>query len=95
MGLKRRDFIKGCATACVLMVPGIASAAKIQGNNAASFQDQDLRIQKSIKAGFGGGFSVRSHRQSNGLTYADIEHSGNRYTVASADLLDWKILGSV
>ena len=94
MNIKRRDLIKGCAAACVLMVPGIASAATNLNNNEASFQGADLRIEKSIKAGFGGGFSVRTHSQSNGLTYAEIEHFGNRYTVVSADLVDWKIMSS-
>lgn len=97
MGIKRRDFVKGCATASVLLLPGIASAAKaVNANNApASVSDiDDLHIEKSIKASFGGGFSVQAHTQSDGLTYADIEHFGNRYAVASADLLDWKIVES-
>ena len=68
MDIKRRDFVKGCATVSVLLLPGIASAAS------------------------GGGFSVRDYSQSNGRTYANIEHFGNRYAVASADLLDWKIV---
>lgn len=94
MNIQRRDFIKGCATACVLMVPGMASAARRLNNNKASGQGADLRIKKSIKAGFGGGFSVLAHGQSNGLTYAEIEHVGNRYLVVSADLVDWTIRGS-
>ena len=94
MNIKRRDFIKGCATACVLMVPGTASAATRLNNNEASVRDADSRIEKSIKAGFGGGFSVRAHGRSNGLTYAEIEHFGNRYTVVSADMVDWKIMSS-
>jgi len=76
------------------MVPGMASAVTSLNNNEASVQGADLRIEKSIKAGFGGGFSVRTHRQAKGLTYAEIEHVGNRYTVVSADLLDWKIMSS-
>ncbi len=76
------------------MVPGIASAATRLNNNKASGQGADLRIQKSIKAGFGGGFSVLAHSQSNGLTYAEIEHVGNRYLVVSANLVDWTIMGS-
>ena len=95
MNIKRRDFIKGCATAWVLIVPGIASAATSLNNNKASIQGADLRIEKSIKAGFGGGFSVRAHGRSHGLTYAEIEHVGNRYTVVSADLVDWKIMNSI
>ncbi len=94
MNIQRRDFIKGCATASVLMVPGIASAATRLNYNKASGQGADLRIQKSIKAGFGGGFSVLAHSQSNGLTYAEIEHVGNRYLVVSANLVDWTIMGS-
>lgn len=94
MDIKRRDFVKGCAAASVLLLPGIASAAK--GNNASDARASiaDSHIEKSIKASFGGGFSVRAHSQSDGLTYADIEHFGNRYAVASADLLDWKIVRS-
>jgi hypothetical protein len=99
MGIKRRDFVKGCAAASVLLLPGIASAAK--GENAYNapvsgddLHTDDLHIEKSIKASFGGGFSVRAHTRSDGLTHADIEHFGNRYAVASADMLDWKIVGS-
>jgi len=94
MNIKRRDFVKGCAAACILLVPGIASAAK--GANASNaLAGADSQIAKSIKAGFGDGFSVQSHSRSDGLTYADIEHFGNRYTVASADLLNWKIVSSL
>ncbi|HWK70161.1 twin-arginine translocation signal domain-containing protein [Pollutimonas sp. M17] len=95
MNIKRRDFVKGCAaaSACMVLLPGIASAAK--GQNANNTQASSADIEKSIKAGFGGGFSVRGHSRSNGLTYANIEHSGNRYAVASADLLDWKIVSSL
>ena len=90
MEIKRRDFVKGCGTACVLLLPGVASSARCEIPNSGV----DSHIEKSIKASFGGGFSVRAHTQSDGLTYADIEHFGNRYAVASADLLDWKIVGS-
>jgi hypothetical protein len=93
MNIKRRDFVKGCAAACVLLLPGIASAAKGGNANNALASAADSRIEKSIKASFGGGFSVRTHTQSGGLTHAEIEHFGNRYAVASADLLDWKIVG--
>lgn len=93
MDIKRRDFVKGCAAvACVGLLPGIANAAPGNNVNSAPVSDADSRIRKSIKASFGGGFSVQSHRQSDGLTYANIEHFGNRYSVASADLLDWKIV---
>ena len=92
MNTKRRDFIKGCATACALMVPGITCAVTSRNNDKTAVQGADLRVEKSIKAGFGGGFSVRAHGRSHGLTYAEIEHVGNRYTVVSADLIDWKIV---
>jgi hypothetical protein len=93
MDIKRRDFVK-CAAASVLLLPGIAIAATGGNANDAPASGADLYIEKSIKASFGGGFSVRAHTRSDGLTHADIEHFGNRYTVASADLLDWKIVGS-
>ena len=94
MEIKRRDFVKGCAAASALLLTGIDSAAKGENANNAPLAGADSYIEKSIKASFGGGFSVRAHTQSDGLTYADIEHFGNRYAVASADLLDWKIVGS-
>jgi hypothetical protein len=98
MDIKRRDFVK-CAAVSVLLLPSIASAAtgKNANNAPASGEDlhiDNLRVEKSIKASFGGGFSVRAHTRSDGLTHADIEHFGNRYAVASADLLNWKIVGS-
>ncbi|WJJ93494.1 twin-arginine translocation signal domain-containing protein [Neopusillimonas aromaticivorans] len=95
MTINRRDFIKGCTSACVLLVPGLAGAAALQSNLGSPAADASAKIEKSIKAGFGGGFALRGHRQSEGLTYADIEHQGNRYTVASADQIDWKILSAV
>jgi hypothetical protein len=94
MAIKRRDFVKGCAAGTVLLLPGIASAAKRENASNAPSSGADSHIERSIKASFGGGFSVRAYTQPDGLTYADIEHFGNRYAVASADLLDWKILGS-
>ncbi|MBP6019854.1 MAG: twin-arginine translocation signal domain-containing protein [Burkholderiaceae bacterium] len=88
MNIKRRDFFKGCAAAaCVLALPGIAIAAK-SANNAPALG----AVEKSIKASFGGGFSVESHSQSGKLTHATIENFGNRYAVTSTDLLDWKIV---
>jgi anaerobic selenocysteine-containing dehydrogenase len=94
MEIKRRDFVKGCAAACALLLAGVDSAAKGENANNAPASDTDSYIEKSIKASFGGGFLVRAHTQSDGLTYADIEHLGNQYAVASADLLDWKIVRS-
>ncbi|MBV6273521.1 twin-arginine translocation signal domain-containing protein [Alcaligenaceae bacterium CGII-47] len=92
MKLRRRDFVKGCAAVSALSLPGIARVAIGQSTSNASASVADLHIEKSIKASFGGGFSVRTHQQSNGLTHANIEHLGNRYLVMSADLLDWKIV---
>ncbi|QZN98839.1 hypothetical protein [Chenggangzhangella methanolivorans] len=54
----------------------------------------DPAVEKSIRASFGGGFSVRTQTELRGLTYAEIEHSGNRFVVASADALDWKFVAS-
>jgi hypothetical protein len=91
MEIKRRDFVKGCGAASVLLLSGIANSARCEIANNAGV---NLRIEKSIKASFGGGFSVCARSESGGLTYADIEHFGNRYAVISADLIDWKIVGS-
>ncbi|MFJ7566215.1 twin-arginine translocation signal domain-containing protein [Herminiimonas sp. NPDC097707] len=97
MDVKRRDFVKGCgAAACVLLLPVGASASTIaaKGKKANNTSAADLRIEKSIKANFGGGFTVRSHTQSGALTRAEIENFGNRYAVTSANMLDWKIVSS-
>ena len=95
MNIKRRDFVKGCAAAAgVLLLPGMAHALKGENAHGAAAAGADSRIEKSIKAGFGGGFSVRSHTQSNGLTYANIEHFNTRYVVSSTNLLDWKIVSA-
>ncbi|GEC17142.1 twin-arginine translocation signal domain-containing protein [Nitrobacter winogradskyi] len=91
MDIKRRDFVKGCATVSVLLLPGSASATSGKNANRASASASRSQVEKSIKASFGGGFSVRDYTQSDGRTCANIEHSGNQYAVASADLLDWKI----
>ncbi|WP_188820633.1 twin-arginine translocation signal domain-containing protein [Brucella endophytica] len=88
MRIGRRDFIKGCAAVSALSLPVMASTAE------ASAAEIGLHIEKSIKASFGGGFAVLSHHRSKGLTQAEITHFGNRYTVASADLQDWKIIRS-
>ena len=80
MGIKRRDFIKGCTAAGAFMLPGMTMAAQVaNANNAQS-----------------AAFSIaQAHTQSAGLTYANIEHFGNQYKVASANLLDWKIVSAV
>ena len=91
MNIKRRDFVKGCATVSVLLLPGIADAATHKKTNKVGLKSKS-RIEKSIKASFGDGFSVRDFMQSKGRTIANIEHFGDRYAVASADLLDWKIV---
>jgi hypothetical protein len=94
MGIKRRDLVQGCAAASALLLTGIASAAKGKNANNAPASGVDSHIEKSIKASFGSGFSVRAHSRSGGVTYADIEHFANQYAVTSADLLDWKIVRS-
>lgn len=94
MDFKRRDFVKGCAMASVLLLPGISSATKGKTANNAPVSVVAAQIERSIKASFGGGFSVQTHTEAAGLTYAKIEHHGNWYAVASADLLDWRIVRS-
>lgn len=101
MGIKRRNFIKMCGAASLAFLPGVAiaekygSAGKYANANAAHAPTgAEARIRKSIRAHFGDSFSVRKHGRSRGLTYADIEHAGNLYTVHSRDLENWKIVAS-
>ena len=90
--VERREFFKGCAASSVLLLVGMDNAAKAVTAQQAPVSAAN--VEKSIKASFGGSFSVQAHAHSHGRTYAHIEHSGNRYAVASADLLDWKIVRS-
>jgi hypothetical protein len=90
MDIERRDFFKGCVASSVLLLVGMDNAAKAVTAHQAPVPVDN--IEKSIKASFGGSFSLQGHAHSHGLTYANIEHCGNRYAVASADLLDWKIV---
>lgn len=92
MNINRRDFVKGCAAVYVLSLPVVAGAAKAASASNALASSMGPDLEKSIKAGFGGGFSLRAHKQVNGLTYAHIEHAGNQYAVASANSLDWQIV---
>lgn len=94
MDIERRDFVRGCAAASVLLLAGIDGGARGENANNAPASVADSHIERSVKASFGGGLSVRAHTRSDGLTYADIEHFGSRYAAASADLLDWKIVRS-
>ena len=89
---RRRDLFKGCAASSVLLLVGMDNVAKAATVHRAPVSGAN--IEKSIKASFGGSFSVQAHAQSHGRTYAHIEHNGNRYAVASADLLEWKIVRS-
>ena len=92
MFVRRRDFIKGLMA--IYFLPYSISTVKAGTLRSTPTTIADPNIEKAIKASFGGGFSVLHHNQSKGLTYADISHFDNRYTVASADLQNWKILRS-
>ena len=94
MNMDRRNFVTLLGTASVLLLPGIAAAAEGNDANGAAATEAALRIEKSIRANFGGGFKVLSHRRSGGQTVADIEHLGNRFVVTSPDLVDWKYVSS-
>ncbi len=87
MGFTRREFVKGFAVTTALMGSGFVFAGT---NDAAS----KVAIEKSIKANFGGGFSLISYSKSGSVTQAKIENFGNQYTVTSGNLIDWKIIQS-
>lgn len=96
MNSQRRNFMKVCGGAAgVAAVPGLAGASLLTGADARSAAAADAaHVEKSIKAGFGGGFSVQSHRAVDGLVYADIRHGGSRYLVTSPDLFDWQVVAA-
>ncbi len=91
MIIKRRDFVKGCVAISALSLSVGSATAR---HAVVSQVDAGLNIEKSIKASFGGGFSLLSYKQEKGLTHANIAHSGNRFEVASNDLLNWQIMRS-
>ncbi|MES2585654.1 MAG: twin-arginine translocation signal domain-containing protein [Pseudomonadota bacterium] len=87
MSFTRRDFIKSLAATAALM----GSASAIASSDSVASK---AAIEKSIKASFGGGFSLISYSKSGATTQAKIENFGNQYTVTSMNLLDWKIIQS-
>lgn len=87
MVFTRREFVKGFAVTAALMGSGFTIASN---DHVANKND----IEKSIKANFGGGFSLISYSKSGTVTQAKIENFGNQYTVTSLNLLDWKIIQS-
>jgi|GEM_PF-1238772 hypothetical protein len=97
MDLKRRTLGKLflCAVAFTGLSPSFAAGQKNSNESAQSAQSTSgADTEKSIKASFGGGFSMLTHSKSDGITYARIENFGNEYTVSSKNLLDWKIIES-
>jgi hypothetical protein len=94
MNIERRDLLKACCFGSALFLPGLVWATERASPNDASVAVADAHLETSIRASFGGGFSVLAHKQSDGQVYAEIEHVGNRYVVVSADLVDWKIMHS-
>ena len=95
MNSQRRHFIKTCGAASALLLPGFAGAALLPDPAADVAAPTFSQIEKSIKAGFGGGFAVHSHHHDGGRFYADIQHAGTRYRVSSPDLYDWKVVSTV
>ena len=91
MNLKRRDFVGACAATFAYFGSGFVIAASGSSSSSAAGR---AAIEKSIKASFGGGFSLLSYSMTGSSTSAKIENSGNQYTVTSVNLLDWKIIKS-
>lgn len=87
--------MQACAGAAgVSLVPGQAaawSAGPLASALAASTPDQ---VEKSIKAGFGGGFTVYQQAQGLDTIQATIGHGSRRYVVASNNLLDWAVVSA-
>jgi len=97
MDLKRRTLGKLFLSMMAFagLSPSFAAVQKGADESANSAQfASEVELEKSIKASFGGGFSVLSHSKTDGITYARIENFGNEYTVSSKNLLDWKIIES-
>lgn len=94
--MKRREFLKHTGMTSFLLASGSILFAKLLPGASlqASTPDIAQAIEKAIKAGFGAGFRVLSFQDRNSRIHAEIEHLENRYTVASDDLLEWKILAS-
>lgn len=94
MDYKRRDFVKVCAASWAILGSSITFANSGDKSTNSASSESTAAIEKSIKASFGGGFSLLSYSKSGGLTQAKIQNFGNQYTVTSNNLLDWKIVKS-
>lgn len=93
--MNRRQFLTATSAAIPLLAFS-NSNAKLEAPpplhpTALADHESLARVTQSIKAHFGAGFSVISANQVNSSTICCIEHLGNRYTVASADLTEWHI----
>ncbi|WP_322997177.1 hypothetical protein [Castellaniella sp.] len=55
-------------------------------------QVTSTQIEKSIKAGFGGGFVVYRQSRQSGRIQATIGHADSRYVVVSDNLFDWTVV---
>lgn len=84
----RRFFIKNAV--------GFAAAMPIAAHYSSAAEATpvdgilpDFDLTKSIKANFGGRFSVRSVTQANDLVIARIEHAGNVFEVSTRDTIEW------
>ncbi|MFT0531244.1 twin-arginine translocation pathway signal protein [Castellaniella hirudinis] len=89
MNIRRRTFMQACGGAAgASLLPGMAV-----GRTAPALADASpAQVEKSIKAGFGGGFSVyRQARGQDGIQ-ATIGHGSRRYVVVSNNLLDWAVV---
>ena len=97
MDLKRRALAKLFLSAIAFtgLSPLFAVAQTRSDESVKSGQTvSEDQLEKSIKASFGGGFSVLSHSKTDGVTFAKIENFGNQYTVSSKNMLDWEIIES-
>lgn len=95
MDVKRREFVKLSGTASALLISGSVSAGLLNNKKDSALNPEQLQaLEKTIKANFGDGFSIKASTQENGKTFAKIEHLENYYIVCSNDQLHWKIVSS-
>lgn len=96
MSINRRSFLKATASMSAFFLSGTIAATvfEAQAGQVESTVDYALAVERSIKAHFGSGFSVLSQSHKGELALVEIEHLGNRYSVRSSNLSNWKILSS-
>lgn len=85
--MNRREFIINTTAAAIALM-------SVDFVHTQSGREISRPIEKSIKAHFGAGFQLHSHKVEQEIIFAVVEHLENRYLITSIDSIEWTIISS-